>query len=305
MIYDLLIIGGGPAGASAGVYAARKKLKTVLITENFYGQSIVSAEIQNWIGIKAISGMDLAKNLEEHVKSYDIEIVEGDLVKQVEKIDGGFRVFSKSGKIFETKTILVVSGGRHRKLGVPGEKEFDGKGIVYCATCDAPLFAGKEVAVIGAGNSGLEAARDLLSYATKIYILEFTDKIFGDPMTFDALKKDSRVEVIMSAEVKEVFGDGLLRGLKYADRNSGEVKELAVEGIFVEIGSVPNSEFVKDLVKLNKRGEIEIDSRTQKTSLDGIWAAGDVCDVLYKQNNIAAGDAVKAVLDIGDYLNKY
>ena len=340
MTYDLLIIGGGPAGAAAGVYAARKKLKTVLITENFYGQSVASAEIQNWIGAKSISGMDLARNMEEHVKSYDIEIAEGDLVEkiiplgtsdvpniealnsrtsEVQKLEkqksiNGFRVITKSGKSFETKTILVASGGRHRKLGVPGEEKFDGKGMVYCATCDAPMFNRKAVAVIGAGNAGLEAARDLLSYATKVYILEFTDKIFGDPVIFEVLKKDPRVEVIMSVEVKEVFGDlsptkdfvgdDLLKGLKYADRNSGEVKELAVEGIFVEIGSVPNSEIVKDLVSLNKKGEIEVDAKTQRASLAGIWAAGDVCDTLYKQNNIAVGDAIKAVLDIQEYLNK-
>lgn len=290
---------------AAGIYAGRKKLKTLLITDNFGGQSIVSAEIQNWVGTKTISGFELAKNLEGHLRAQEgVEIIDGDLAEKLEKINNGFRIFTKQGKKFETKTILVVSGSRRRKLGVPGEKEFDGKGVVYCATCDAPLFGNKTVAVVGSGNAGLEAARDLLSYAKKVYLLEFLDKITGDQITFDGISKNPKLEVILSAEVKKVLGGEMVTGLEYLDRKTDKNKELELDGIFVEIGSVPNSNFVKELVELNKRGEIVVDCKTQMSSMSGIWAAGDVCDSLYKQNNIAAGDAIKAVLNISEYLNK-
>jgi len=192
-MYDLVIIGGGPAGAAAGVYAARKKIKTVLITENFGGQSVVSIEVQNWIGEKSISGLELARKLEEHVRTHKIDIEESDMVERVEKISGGFKVFSKNGKQFETKSILAASGSRRKKLGVPGEKEFGGKGVAYCATCDAPLFTGKTVAVIGAGNVGLEAARDLTSYAKKIYLLVRSEKIRGDIVTLEEISKNGYV----------------------------------------------------------------------------------------------------------------
>ena len=302
-MYDLVIIGGGPAGAAAGVYAARKKIKTVLITENFGGQSVVSIEVQNWIGEKSISGLELARKLEEHVRTHKIDIEESDMVERVEKISGGFKVFSKNGKQFETKSILAASGSRRKKLGVPGEKEFSGKGVAYCATCDAPLFTGKTVAVIGAGNVGLEAARDLTSYAKKIYLLVRSEKIRGDIVTLEEISKSSKVEVIYNAEVKEIFGDKLVAGLKYSDKKSDSLKELRLEGVFVEIGSVPNSEFVEDLARLDQWGQIMVDHKTQQSSVPGIWAAGDVGDGLYKQNNIAAGDAIKAVLNISDYLN--
>jgi alkyl hydroperoxide reductase subunit F len=304
MLYDLIIVGGGPAGVAAGVYAARKKIKTLLIAESFGGQSIVSADVQNWIGTKSISGLDLAKNLEDHLRAQEIEIADGDLVEKVEKMNGGFKVFTKNGKAYETKTVLVASGSRRRKLGVPGEKEFDGRGVVYCSTCDAPLFGGKITAVVGAGNAGLEAVRDLFAYAKKIYLVNRSEKVKGDPVTFEEIKKDPRLEVINMAETKEIVGDKFVTGLRYLDKNTNELKELALDGVFVEIGSLPNSEFVKDLVQLNSYGEIVVDHKTQRSSVDGIWAAGDASDVLYKQNNISAGDAVKAVLNIYDYLNK-
>jgi alkyl hydroperoxide reductase subunit F len=303
-MYDLIIIGGGPAGVAAGVYAARKKIKTLLIAESFGGQSIVSADVQNWIGTKSISGLDLAKNLEDHLRAQEIEIADGDLVEKVEKMNGDFKVFTKNGKAYETKTVLVASGSRRRKLGVPGEKEFDGRGVVYCSTCDAPLFGGKITAVVGAGNAGLEAVRDLFAYAKKIYLVNRSEKVKGDPVTFEEIKKDPRLEVINMAETKEIVGDKFVTGLRYLDKNTNELKELALDGVFVEIGSLPNSEFVKDLVQLNSYGEIVVDHKTQRSSVDGIWAAGDASDVLYKQNNISAGDAVKAVLNIYDYLNK-
>lgn len=304
-MYDLVIIGGGPGGVAAGIYASRKKMKTVLVTDSFGGQSLVSSEVKNWIGVKSISGFDLAKNLEEHLKSQPgIEILEGDLVQKIEKLGSGFKVSTANGKILETKAMLICSGRRHRKLEAVGAKEFDGRGIVYCATCDAPLFEGKPVAVVGAGNAAMDTVRDLLAYATKIYVLVRSEKIKGDQLTFEEIKKDSRVEIIFQAEVKEILGKEFLTGLKYLDKASNQIKDLTVEGVFVEIGSIPNVEFLGDLTEKNTYNEIVVDSATQKTSQPGIWAVGDVTILPYRQNNISAGDAIKAVLNIQDYLNK-
>lgn len=307
-MYNFVIIGGGPAGIAAGVYAARKKIRAVLITDNFGGQSIVSNDIQNWIGEKSISGFDLARKMEEHLRGRDgIEIIEGDLAVKVEKISGsqpaGFKILTKNGKILESRTVLVCSGSGRKKLGVKGEKEFDGKGVVYCATCDAPLFSNKTVAVIGAGDAGLEAVRDLIFYAEKIYLLVRSERIRGDAVTFEEISKSSKVEIIYNAEVQEILGDKFVTDLKYLDKKTNTLKELKLDGVFVEIGSAANTEFVKDLVKLDQWGQIITDCRTQRASQEGIWAAGDATDCLYKQNNIAAGDAIKAVLNIYDYLN--
>lgn len=304
-MYDLIIIGGGPAGVAAGIYGARKKIKLALIAESFGGQSLVSADIQNWIGIKSISGFDLAKALEEHLRAQEgIDIFDGDLVIAVKKEADYFKIETKNSKILETKTILVVSGSRRKKLNVPGEAEFDGKGVAYCSTCDAPLFGGKTVAVVGGGNAGLESVIDLLSYASKIYLLEFSDALKGDPITQEKIQSNPKVEIILNAKTLEILGAQFVSGLKYEDQKTKEIKELKLDGVFVEIGSIPNADFVKNLVELNKFGEIIVDHKTQASSLSGIWAAGDVADVLYKQNNISAGDAVKAVLNIDEYLNK-
>lgn len=303
-MYDLVIIGGGPAGVAAGVYAARKKLKSVLIAESFGGQSLVSADIQNWIGTPSVSGFDFAKMLESHLRAQEIEILSPDAAEKVDKADKGFRVMTGSGKKLDTKTILVSSGSRRKKLGIPGEKEFDGKGVSYCSTCDAPIFKNKITAVIGGGNAGLEAVIDLIPYSTKIYLLEFSDKIKGDLITQAKVKSNPKVEILLRAKTLEIIGDKLVSGLKYEDLNSGKAKELKLEGVFIEIGSVPAVDFIKHLVQTNNFGEIVVDHKTQRSSQEGIWAAGDASDVLYKQNNIAAGDAVKAVLDIYDYLNK-
>ncbi|MDP3729431.1 MAG: FAD-dependent oxidoreductase [bacterium] len=304
-MYDIIIIGGGPAGVAAGVYAARKKMKTAIIAESFGGQSLVSTEIQNWIGSKAISGLELAQNLEAHMRAQEgVDIIDGDLVENIKEIKGGFTVGTKEGKIFETKTVLICSGSRRRTLGVKGEKEFDGKGVAYCSTCDAPLFGGKIVAVVGAGNAGLEAVHDMLAYAPKVYLFVRGETIKGDPITFAKIKGDNRVEIFYNAEVQEIFGDTFVKGLKYADKKSGATKTLDLAGVFIEIGSLPNVEFMGELVKKNKFNEIEIDFTTQQTSCEGIWAAGDVTSVRYKQNNISAGDAIKAILNIQEHLNK-
>lgn len=304
-MYELIIIGGGPGGVAAGVYAARKKINTMLVAEEFGGQSIVSADIQNWIGTKSISGFDLAQSLEGHLRAQEgIEIVKGDIVTSVAERDGGFAVGTRGGKTFETKYLLVASGSRRRKLGVPGEKELDGKGVAYCATCDAPLFAGKTVAVVGGGNAGLEAVIDLLPYAAKIYLLERGDTLRGDEVTQEKIRADGKVEIIMRAETQEITGAQFVDGLRYKDLASGEERALALEGVFVEIGAIPNSDFLKGFVTLTPFGEIIADPYTQQTSHPGIWAVGDVSDVRYKQNNISVGDAVKAVLHIDEMLHK-
>jgi len=307
-MYDLIIVGGGPAGVSAGIYAARKKIKSAIITESFGGQSIVSTEIQNWIGTPSISGFDLAKQMENHLRVFkdDIDILEGDIATSISKNeDGTFKIETREGKQLETKFILLACGSRRRRLGIPGEDAFDGKGVVFCSTCDAPMFKDKSVAVVGGGNAGLESVHDLFPYASKIYLMVRSDALKGDPVTQEKVKANPKVEIIYNAEAQEVLGDKFVTAIKYKDKISGELKELKVEGVFVEIGSMPNSEIVKGLVSINERGEIIVNHQTQETSNPGIWAVGDVSDVLYKQNNISAGDGTKAVLNIYDHLRKH
>jgi alkyl hydroperoxide reductase subunit F len=304
-MYDLIIVGAGPGGVAAGVYAARKKIKTLLITDSFGGQSAVSGDVQNWIGTKSISGYDLAKSLEEHLRAQkDIDIVDDDLATGVQKKDDGFSVMTRNGKAYEAKYILVASGSRRRKLGVPGEKEFDGKGVVYCSTCDAPLFKDKVAAVVGGGNSAFESVMDLIPYASKIYLMVRSENLKGDPISQEKIRASGKVQTLLNAVVQEIYGKGFVTGVRYKDVKTGEVKEVPLDGVFVEIGLLPNSDFVKGLVALDERGHVVVDHKTQATSVFGIWAVGDVTDVLYRQNNISAGDAIKAVLNIYDHIKK-
>jgi len=312
-MYDVIIIGGGPVGVSAAIYVGRKKLKTLLITDEFGGQSKVSADIQNWIGERHISGYDLAKKFEAHVRDFSdvVEIKTPEKMTAIKKIncdDGArscdFEVTTDKGNTYQGRTVIIGAGARRRKLGIPGEKEFDGKGIAYCSTCDAPLFGGKDVAVVGGGNAGLEAVVDLFPYAEKIYLLEYGEALKGDPITQEVIKKNSKVEIIFNAQTKEVLGDKMVNGITYLDRKTNEEKKLDVGGVFVEIGSIPNSEMVKDIVELDKYGQILIDSKHASTSQAGIYAAGDITDDPYKQNNISSGDAVKAALAAYAYLQK-
>ncbi len=300
-MFDVVIIGGGPAAVAAGVYAARKRLNAIVITDNFGGQSIVSDSIENWIGETSISGYDLARKLEAHLrKQEDIEINTGELVEKVTENGNGFIVKTNKAK-YETKTVLVTSGARRKRLGVPGEDKFEGKGVVFCSTCDAPLFRGREVAVVGGGNAGLEAVVDLIPFATKIYLLNNTDNIKGDSQTLEEIKRKEKVEIIYNAKIKEIKGDTLIDSLVYVDENNEE-QTIKVQGVFVEIGSIPNSEMVANLVELNEYKEIVVDHKTYETSRKGVYAAGDVTDEIYKQNNISAGDAITAILSIYNYL---
>lgn len=300
--YDVCIIGGGPAAVGAGVYAARKKMSSVLVAESFGGQSIVSNEIQNWIGETAISGFDLAGRLERHVRAHEgLEVKSAVRVTKVTKDGDGFSCACSDGTTLRARYLLVATGSRRRRLGIPGEDEFDGKGVAFCGTCDAPLFQGKAVAVVGGGNSGLETVLDLVPYTTKVYLLHRGVALKGDTVTQEKIARHPSVEVVLGAVPVSIAGNEFVTGLTY--RVGERSASLAVGGVFVEIGSVPNSELVADLVTRNSWGEVVTDRRTQRTSVPGIWAAGDVTDGLYRQNNISVGDGITAILNINDALH--
>lgn len=305
-IYDLVIIGGGPAGVTAGVYAARKHLKTIIITDNWGGQSIVSDDIQNWIGYSHISGTDLAKKLEEHLQEYAgefVKIVYPNRANSIIKTADGFKINTESGEEYTAKTLLLAVGSARRKLPAKNADKFENKGLTYCASCDGPLFAGKDVIVVGGGNAGFESAAQLLAYAKSVTLFEFGNNFAADEVTVEKLKKNEKFKTFTNVEVIEILGEQFVSGIKYKDRTTNEEKEMKVGGVFVEIGMIPNTGLIKDLVKLDKQGHILVDPRTQKASIDGVWAAGDCTDGIYHQNSIAVGDAVKALEDIYIYLN--
>jgi alkyl hydroperoxide reductase subunit F len=298
-MYDLAIIGGGPAGVAAGVYASRKRLKTVFITKDFGGQSSVSEEIQNWIGTPKISGSELAAGLKKHLETYAADIVdikEGELCEKIEKKGTAF-VLRTSAAEYSARAILITAGSHRRKLDVSGAAEYENKGITYCASCDGPLFAGQDVAIIGGGNAAFDSAAQLLAYCKSVTIVNRSDEFRADPATVKKVLSNPKMHALTNAALVKIDGGKFVKSLTYKNQD-GEEKELAVTGIFVEIGSVPSTDFLAGLVALNQYGMIVTDPKTQKTSQEGIWAAGDVTDGLYHQNNIAAGDAVKALEDI-------
>ncbi len=300
MIYDLTIIGGGPAGVAAGVYAARKQLKTLFITKDWNSQSTVSEGIENWIGTIKIAGPDFAKSMEAHLRAYAkdyVDIHAGESCEKVEKTEAGFKITTDKGS-YETKTILVTTGSFRKKLEAKGADIFEHKGLTYCASCDGPLFSGQDVVVVGGGNAAFESASQLLAYCKTVTLINRTDQFRADPVTIQAVSKNPHFKIVINAISKEVKGDKFVNAFIYTDAKTNTDTELAVSGIFVEIGSIPTTYFVKDLVKLTQYNQIVVDPRTQMTSQSGIWAAGDCTDGLYHQNNIAAGDAVKALEDI-------
>ncbi len=292
--YDLVIIGGGPAGSAAAVYAARKKIKSAIITTEFGGQSVVSDDIQNWIGTPHISGIDLAKSLETHVKEYqgDILHIIKELVSSItQNEDKTFTIKTNKSEI-NTRAILVATGSKRRRLEAKGADEFEHKGVTYCASCDGPMYRDTAVAVIGGGNAAFESALQLAAYCTKVYILNRSESYRADEITVDKAKGKENIEIINNAVVTEVFGEQFVKGLTYNND-----QKLDVEGIFVEIGQIPNTDYI-NIVDKNNVGNIIVDPRTQRTSVEGVWAAGDCTDGLYHQNNIAVGDAVKALENI-------
>ncbi len=304
-MYDCIVIGGGPGGVAAGIYIARKQLKSLFITENFQSQSTVSAGIENWIGDITLTGWEFAQKLEQHLRAQEgLEIITGQWVNAItQNEDSTFSVATAKGDIFQAKTVIIASGGRHRHLDVPGEEKFKGKGVVYCSTCDAPFFREKKVVVVGGGNAGLEAVEDLLPYAKDI-ILFVRSEIKGDQVTFEKIKASEKVSIVYGVAVEAVLGEEKVEGVQYKDLSSGETQTLECDGVFVEIGMVPNTDFVKDLLALNERGEIIVDGRSATTSVPGIFATGDATDLLYKQNNISAGYGVVAALSAYDYIRK-
>jgi alkyl hydroperoxide reductase subunit F len=301
MTYDLIIVGGGPAGSAASIYAARKRLKTLFITSEWGGQSVVSEQIYNWIGSPSISGNDLALNFKKHVLANvgdSLEVKDSQRVNTITKNGEYFYVKTESGEEFLTKTILIATGSGRRKLNAKNADQLEHKGLTYCASCDGPLYADMDVAVVGGGNAAFETAAQLLAYCKSVTLINHSDTFRADEITVNKVLKNPKIKAIKNAEILEITGDKFVDGLIYKDITDGKEKELKVSGIFVEIGQIPNTAFVKDLIPLDKIGRIEIDAWSQKTRVPGIWAAGDCTNVLYHQNNIAAGDAVRALEDI-------
>jgi alkyl hydroperoxide reductase subunit F len=302
--FDVLIVGGGPAGAAAAIYAARKGIRTGVVSERFGGQVLDTLAIENFISVKETDGPNLAAGLEQHVREYDVDIINLQRAEAlVPGTDGGLsEVRLASGASLRSKTVILATGARWREMNVPGEKQYRGHGVAYCPHCDGPLFKGKRVAVIGGGNSGVEAAIDLAGVVAHVTLLEFEGILRADAVLQKKLFSLPNVRVITQALSTEVTGDGKkVNGLVYTDRSNGESQRIELEGIFVQIGLLPNSEWLKGTIALSPRGEIEIDARTE-TSLPGVFAAGDVTTVPYKQIIIAMGEGCKAALSAFDHL---
>jgi len=303
-MYDLAILGGGPAGVAAGVYASRKRLKTVFITEGWGGQSVDSMGIENWIGTVKIAGPDFAEMLRKHLEAYAGDVVtiqEGERVEKISKSNNQFSIKTASDE-YEARTVLITTGSSRRKLDIPRAAEFENKGITYCASCDGPLFTDKNVVVIGGGNAGFETAAQLLAYTKSVTLITHS-KFKADPITIQKVLANPKMKALEYATPLEIKGEKFVNAIVYQDDNTKTTTELSAEGIFVEIGLIPNTDFAKGVLELNKINQIVIDPRTQASSVEGIWAAGDSTDVLYHQNNIAAGDAVRALEDIYMYLH--
>ncbi len=305
-MYDVTIIGGGPGGVAAGIYSARKQMKTLFLTQDFLSQSVVSASIENWIGTVTVPGYEFGQMLEKHLRAQEsIEIKTGvKATKITKRTEGGYVVETEDGSTYETKTIIIASGGRHRHLEVPGEEKFKGKGVVYCSTCDAPFFRDKKVAVVGSGNSALEAVEDLIPYAKEIVLLVRSGELKGDKVTQDRIFASPKVSVKYQVTTQAILGEDHVTGIVLQNTETNTTEDLTLDGVFVEIGMLPNTEFVKDMVKLNERGEIVVDARTAATSEPGIFATGDATDLPYKQNNISAGVGVTAALSAYDVVRK-
>lgn len=310
-MYELIIIGGGPAGCAAAVYGARKQIKTALVAFEFGGQSTVSDDIQNWIGTPHISGADLAKSLEAHVREYAGDIVTIFKGKKVISIlkneteNSGFKIVLEGDEVLEAKAVLITAGSNRRQLDAKNADMFEHKGLTYCASCDGPFFTDMPVAVIGGGNAAFESALQLSAYCSKVYLLNRSDKFKADEVTLEVIKKNPKIEIINNAVSVEVLGDEenvFVGGLLYKNVLTNEEIRLDVKGIFVEIGQIPNTAIADNLVEKDAYNKIIVDHKRMRTSVDGIWAAGDCTDGLYHQNNIASGDAVKALEDIYQWL---
>jgi len=300
-MFDLIIIGGGPAGTAAAVYAGRKRLSTLLITSDWGGQSIVSPDIQNWIGTPSISGDKLASDLREHVETYaqeSVTIMAGQRATALTtNADDTHVVTTSDGTAHTARAILIATGSGRRKLVIPGADIFEHKGVTYCASCDGPMFNGHDVVVVGGGNAGFETAAQLLAYAKSVTLLHRGSAFKADAITVEKVLSHPNMTAHTNAEPTAILGEKFVSGLRYKNA-SGEEITIPTTGVFVEIGMIPNTDFVTSVLQLDEVKRIPIDPWTQKTAVPGIWAAGDCTNVKYHQNNISAGDGVRALEDI-------
>jgi len=295
---DLIIIGAGPAGITAAIYAARKKLNFAVITKDIGGQAAWSSEIENYTGYQFISGPELAMKFKDHMQNFTFDLLEGEDAVALKKDGSNFLVSTAKKETYSSRTVIIASGKRPRMLNVPGETEFKNRGVTYCATCDGPLFAGKKVAVIGGGNSALDAAIQMMNISPEVYLINIMDELTGDPVMQEKVSVSKKVEIMNKTKTLEIMGDKFVKAIRV--ESGGKTKEMPVEGVFVEIGLIPNSEFTS-IVKKNEIGEIVVNCAAE-TSEPGIFAAGDVTNVPEKQIIIAAGDGAKAALSAFKYL---
>lgn len=306
MIYETIIVGAGPAGLTAAIYAGRNRLKTLVLSRDIGGQAAISGEVENYPGVDKTQGIDLAEKMKDQAAGHETVELKVGLEYQVSGISqtaDGYQVSAGKGELFIGKTLLLTAGKNPKRLGVPGEKEFEGRGVNYCATCDAPLYRDKVVAVIGGGYSATEAAEMLTKYAKLVYVLSLNEKLNGEVVTLEKIDASPKTKIIANAQTTRIANDGQrVTGVEYTDSISGERGQISVEGVFVEIGSTPNSSPYGKLVKINQWGEIVIDNKNM-TSTPGIFAAGDITDVWGKQIIIAAGQGAQAAMAIGEYLS--
>jgi len=301
-MYDLMIIGGGPAGMTAAVYAARKRLNALLLSKDVGGQVNWTMGIENYMGYQIIEGPELIRKFEEQVKQFPIDMKIGEDINNVSRISGGFEAKTGGGETYQAKAAIIVTGKRPRPLDVPGEEKLRGRGVTYCATCDGPLFADMKVAVIGGGNSALEAADDMVRIAEHVYLISLT-QLTGDQILIDRIKEAGNLTMYLEHEVVEINGEKLVDGIRIRNLKTKQEKGLEVGGVLIEIGIMPNSDLVKGVVALNRIGEIEVNCNNE-TSVPGLFAAGDVTSVPEKQIVVAAGEGAKAALQAHRYLQR-
>jgi len=301
-MYELMIIGGGPAGLAASVYAARKQLKTLLVSGDIGGQMNLTLDIENYLGYQFIEGPELIDKFQTQVSQFPIDQKIGDKISRLEKIDGGFEAISEADDRYQAKAVVLATGKRPKRLNVPGETELTGRGVSYCAICDGPIFSGQRVAVVGGGNSALEAALDMVKIAEHVDLVSLTP-LTGDAVLIDKLADAKNLNTFTEYQTEKIEGETFVNGIMIKDLKSGEGKRLDVTGVFIEIGLVPNSEAVKGLIELNRWGEVPV-SRACETTVPGLYAAGDVTDAPEKQIIVAAGEGAKAALQAHRYLQR-